>query len=54
MAAGQLVPLGTKSKQLSNKEHTMAVAMLIGRLQNECLAYGLTPITTKKFCIQQR
>ena len=40
------------SKELSNNEHTMAGAMLIGRLQNECLPYESIRFST--FCMQQR
>ena len=48
MVVGQLVPPGTKSKEVSNKQHQTAVVMLIGWLQRRHLAYGSIAIDAEK------
>ena len=47
MVASQLVPLGTKSKALSNKQHPITVVMLIEWLQNGHLPYVSIVIIAK-------
>ena len=52
MLAGQLVPPGTKSKELSNKQHPTAVVMLIRCIQKLHpkwrLLYGSISVVAEK------